>query len=543
MIRPGARRSAVDVFRRLPWSAELYQRWRAGGQPPGSGYRLERLATALPQWAAAARRSDDGRNPHPPRRVLVFAYLSWWLEHATALSFLLSALGYRVRLVYLPFRRWTEDPAPFDKRRQGAYLSGLFRPASDLFAVADGSSAVPGSLPGALDRELAHQSLLDVQYTLQREDVDPEGDPIAAALLGLRLRRNRLAASAALRRIDRGEVDNVIVPNGSILEFGAVYRTARWRGVPVTTYEFGEQRERLWLAQNAQVMRQETGDLWRARGSVPLTASERGALEAMYAARRAGSRWANFGRQWQAGVSLGAAAARDRLGLDPAKPIVLICTNVVGDSLALDRQVFTRGMADWLADTVRRLAERRDFQTIVRVHPGEILGAGHPSQEIVQAALPEVPPGFRLVPPDSPINTYDLIELAHVGIVYTSTVGLEMAMAGVPVIVTGATHYRGRGFTHDPGSSIEYGEMLERLVADPLGRRLPEGQIDLAQRYAYRFFFEYPFPYPWHLIDFWDDIGRRPPQDVLRSGGLEPYRRTIEALVGNPIDWAEAAAG
>ncbi len=538
MIPEEARRSAVDAFRRLPWSAEFYQRWRAAGQPPGAGYRLDRLAAALPAWTAAARSVRETRTDQPARQVLVFAYLSWWLEHAATLSLLLAALGHRVRLAFLPFRRWTEDPAPFDVRRQSAYLRSLFRPARGLFTVADASSISPGGLPAELEPDLMRQSFLDVQYTLQREEVDPASDPVAASLLARRLRRNRLAACAVLRWIDRNEVDTVVVPNGTILEFGAVYLAARFRGKPVTTYEFGEQRERLWLAQDGQVMRQETGDLWRARGVVPLTASEHDELQAMYAARRAGSRWANFARQWQAGVSEGAAAARHRLGLDPDKPVVLICTNVVGDSLALDRQVFTRGMADWLADSVRRLAGRADVQTIVRVHPGEILGAAHPSQEIVRAALPDLPASLHLIPPDSPINTYDLIELAHLGLVYTSTVGLELAMAGVPVIVAGATHYRGRGFTSDPNSLAEYGEMLERLIADPSNRRLSDEQVDLARRYAYRFFFEFPFPYPWHLIGFWDDVGRRPPEDVLRVGGLEPYRRTLEALVGEPVDWA-----
>ena len=72
--------------------------------------------------------------------------------------------------------------------------------------------------------------------------------------------------------------------------------------------------------------------------------------------------------------------------------------------------------------------------------------------EILRAASPELPDHVRAVPPESDISTYDLIELADVGLVYTTTVGLEMAMRGIPVIVAGQTHYRGKGFTTDPGS-------------------------------------------------------------------------------------------
>ncbi len=63
--------------------------------------------------------------------------------------------------------------------------------------------------------------------------------------------------------------DVVLTPNGSILEMGAVYQAARYAGIPVVTYEFGEQRGRIWLAQDGEVMRQETDDLWQARQGTP----------------------------------------------------------------------------------------------------------------------------------------------------------------------------------------------------------------------------------------------------------------------------------
>ena len=51
-----------------------------------------------------------------------------------------------------------------------------------------------------------------------------------------------------------------------------------------------------------------------------------------------------------------------------------------------------------------------------------------------------------------PGQHHDLVETAGLGLVYTTTVGLEMAMSGVPVIVIGQTHYRGKGFSLDPDS-------------------------------------------------------------------------------------------
>jgi hypothetical protein len=167
-------------------------------------------------------------------------------------------------------------------------------------------------------------------------------------------------------------------------------------------------------------------------------------------------------------------------------------------------------------------------------------GAGHPSVEIVRSALPQLPAHVVVVPPDSRTNTYDLIELAHLGLVYTTTVGMEMAMQGVPVIVAGRTHYRDRGFTEDPASLEAYLTTLDQLLHRPLGTPLEKHKVEKAWQYAYRFFFEFPFAFPWHLIGFWDDLAERPLEMIVRPDKLVRYAPALGALRGSPIDWADS---
>jgi len=517
---------------RMPVAAEAYQAVLANGRQPSGGYPLDRLHAALPGWVTAGLGAREAEPVLPPRRVLVIAYLPWWLEYASALATLFSSLGCKVGLGYVPYRRWTEHVQSFDRRRQSAYIRGVLASAKELFEVYDLSVPARQQPDKELAGELEVLSQRDVQYTLQREDVD---DLLAGELFKLRLERNSAAAMATLSLLDGEHCEVVVIPNGSILEFGAAYLAARDRGATVVTYEFGEQRERMWLAQNAEVMRQDTAALWKARGLMELANSERRELESMFAARRSGKQWGQFARQWQSAPSQGSRKIAERLGLDLSRPIALLCTNVVGDSLALNRQLFTSGMAEWLTVTAKHFESPDAGQLVVRVHPGEMLGAGHPSTEIVRTALPDLPPHVHLVGPDSDINTYDLIELADMGLVYTSTVGLEMAMAGIPVIVAGNTHYRGKGFTTDPGSVEDYLIAIDCALASDEAR-LGEDRRELAARYAYRFFYEYPFPFPWHLIGFWDDVEARPVEEVIASP--EPYLDTVRALVGEPIDWS-----
>ena len=135
------------------------------------------------------------------------------------------------------------------------------------------------------------------------------------------------------------------------------------------------------------------------------------------------------------------------------------------------------------------------------------------------------------------INTYDLIEIADVGLAYTTTVGLETAMNGRPVISCGQTHYRGRGFTLDPNSWDEYYATLEKVLADIPAHQLNEKQIEFAWNYAYRFFFDFPRPFPWRLMKFWDDLKEWPIARVLSDEGRAAFGKTFDTLSGQPLTW------
>ncbi len=536
-----ARELGKQFLGHVPLAAEAAQWLKPEGAIPISGYSLDRLAELLPGWRADAAQARAASNGVRPQRVLVLGYLRWWLECACAMGLLLAAEGHHVDLAFLPHQRWTESVGLFDVRRQRVYVRRILTALAPLVQPLSLEGGEGQPLAAELEEDLARLSRIDVQYTTMRElvDIGPQGRD--AALFHLRQDRNRAAACAARRILEQGRYDAVVVPNGSILEFGAVYRTARRLGVRVVTFEFGEQRGRMWLAQDAEVMRLDISPLWEVRGRDPVTPEEAEAMRTLYGARRGARRWAHFGRQWQVGESRGAQAARAQLGIDPQRPMALLCTNVVGDSLSLGREVFSEGMAGWLMTTARHFAGRPQAQLVVRVHPGESYGTGHPSVDIVRQAVPSLPGHVIVVPPDSPINTYDLIELAHLGLVYTSTTGIEMAMNGVPVIVSGATHYRGKGFSYEPASEAEYLRTLDELLSQPLGRRLDDATVEKAWRYAHRFFFEFPFPFPWHIEHFWEDMQARPFERVVAPEGRARYRPALEALAGLPIDWRERA--
>ena len=523
-----------DLLGNVPYAAELYWLLRQKDSPTAVHMDLRKLKANLPGWVETARQAapQDG----PRKKIVVFGMISYWVTYSTLLSLSLAAQGHDVTLAFMPYSHWRKPEKKFDVRRQNAYILETLKPATALIKVISlFGSSIPGTRypdpslklgTGLEPGTLLAQAHRDTQYSLLTEEIEVGSD-----LYNMRLERNRAMAEAAHAFLAAERPDVVITPNGSILEFGVLFQVAQSLGIPASTFEFGEQNYRMWLAQDDDVMRQSTTALWDARGSIPLTGDEWQQIRTMFEARQGARVWETFERTWQTADSKGAAQIKSELGLDD-RPLVFLPTNVLGDSLTLGRQIFV-GMTEWIRRTIRWFGEHPEYQLVVRIHPGEQIGWGPSTYELLRDFFPEFPANVRVLPADYKVNSYDLVDAARGGLVYTTTMGMEMAMIGKPVVVLGETHYRGKGFTHDPENWDSYLELLEGILASPETYAPDREKIDAAWTYAYRFFFEYPQPFPWHIQHFWECTQEWPLARVLSDEGRAKFGRTFAYLIGN----------
>ena len=517
------------VLGELPLTAELDWALR-GRRSAVDGFKLEELKKALPDWCRQVK--DSPLRQQAGKKVLTFATLHYWINYSALLSLALAGMGHEVTFAYLPYANWKKEVSKFDLRRRQAYAYSVLKPAEHLIrAKSLLDSDILDKLPTSLADAVEQVSIMDTQYTLQIEEVDKNSQ-----LFQMRMFRNRAAAGTALRWLQAERPDVVILPNGLILEFGAVFHVAQYLDIPIVSYEFGEQRKRIWLARNSPVMLQETDAFWQVKKSETFAESQRAQVQELFANRQDAALFRHFYRRWQNIPAEGASRVRAKLQLDE-RPIVLLAANVIGDSLTLGRADFTGDMSSWLRRSLTYFAEGRDLQFVLRVHPGEHNLQGPSVADLVREQLPELPSHMRVVAAEDPVNTYDLVAIADLGLVYTTTVGLEMAMIGLPVIVAGHTHYRGKGFTIDPSSWENYFFKLEECLKDLPGARLQPEQVDRAWHYAYRFFFDYPQPFPWHLLHFWKDLENIPLNTLFTEEGQAQFGLTFEYMLGEPFAW------
>ena len=521
----------------LPFTAELDWMLRSKDRARQDHFSLHRLQKSLSYDVKIAERLAP--TAKPGKKILIFSTLHYWIEQSAYTALVLAGLGHKVTLMTLPYSEWHKRMDTFTQRQRVLYTRDTLKPIESLVKHVSMLDLIDSaSLPDQLRTGIEQISLWDTQYTLMREELDMN-NPSDRAVYDLRLERNSFAARTTLTWIQANNPEVVLVPNGLILEMGIVFRVARYLGIPTMTFEFNDQREQIWLAQNSSIMRQETDYLVAARCNLPMTEAMYGRLADLENARRGARVWGKSKRLWQYVSSQGAEATKAMLGLDE-RPVVMLAANVLGDSLTLGRDVFAQSMTEWIARTVRFFADHPEVQLVIRIHPGEtIVPKAKSMGQVVREALPSLPEHIHIIAATDKINTYDLIEVADLGLAYTTTVGLETAMNGRPVISCGQTHYRGRGFTLDPGSWDEYFATLGKVLSNLPAYRLNDAQVEAAWNYAYRFFFEYPRPFPWRLMNFWDDLAVWPLARVLSAEGQSEFGDTFRFLVGEPFTWKD----
>jgi len=524
-----------DLFGKFPLTVEAYWALRGRNKKWSAHFELEDLNGVLQQAVRDVLKFQ--RKTENPRKICVFSTLHYWIEQSMLVALGLAGQGHQVNFAWLPYADWDKEISLFDLRRQDLYTQDVLKPAAQVMRVDSllNVSQAAGSqpqLPAELQKIVDQVSDYDTQYTLQIEETD-----LSSPLYQLRLQRNGQAAKAIFDWLQAEKPDLLVIPNGTILELGVAYQVARLLGIETVTFEFADQQERIWLAQNDEIMQHNTADLWNSLGNQPLPEKAKLALTGLFGARKNAHLWGNFARQWQQNPVKGGASVRESLRLDE-RPMALLATNVLGDSLTLGRQRITQTMAEMIVRTIAYFMRHPEVQLVVRVHPGELKTHGTSMVDVINQAYPELPENIHIIRPEDKTNTYDLMEIADFGLVYTTTVGMEMAMSGLPVIVTGKTHYAGKGFTLDPQTWKEYEQMLEQVSHNPTSERLTPEQVEKAWLYAYLFFFEFSLPFPWHILWLSDDFSNRPMSYVLSDEGQQEYGQTFAYLAGEKLDWA-----
>lgn len=179
---------------------------------------------------------------------------------------------------------------------------------------------------------------------------------------------------------------------------------------------------------------------------------------------------------------------KKKLGIKEGSKVITIFTNLIWDAANVSRDIAFTSAEACILKTIDYFKKRKDVHVLLRTHPAEfVLGTKDGYGMLVREKLGNVlPENFTIIEPE--INSFSVIDISDIGVVNTSTVGLEYAMAGKPIVLISETHYRNKGFTYDTNSEIEYFNCIEELLKN---MKLMPKQVELANKYFYMMMFLY----------------------------------------------------
>lgn len=400
------------------------------------------------------------------------------------------------RRLGVPVRRYSEWLTEADRAlaaRLAADTRAADIPAYRLSGAAVGEHALAGAL-----RFYARASL--------------EAEPYGEAVLRRYFRAALLTTLAVRRLVREVSFDVSVFHHGIYVPQGLIGEVLRGHGVRVVNWN-PAYRKRCFIFSHGDTyhhtLMSEPVEAWQ---DIPWSPAIETKLLGYLRSRWQGTQdWIWFHERPQLDRSV---IARE-VGIDPARPVIGLLTNVMWDAqLHYPANAFP-SMLEWVLQTIGYFSRRPDLQLVIRVHPAEIRGTLVSRQPIVaeiRRAYPSLPANVFVVPPESPASTYALMDQCNAVIIYGTKTGVELTSMGVPVIVAGEAWIRDKGVTRDAASVADYVRILDEL---PLAGRMDEATVERARKYAYHFFFRRMIP-----VDCMEPTGTAPPFRV-RLDGLE----------------------
>jgi len=137
---------------------------------------------------------------------------------------------------------------------------------------------------------------------------------------------------------------------------------------------------------------------------------------------------------------------------------VLIPLNIMFDSAVLGLDDIFDSPEEWIEETVKYLKNETSYNVVIKESPFFISVLNNSSyKELLKPYLDNE----RIIyyDKDASVNIYNLINNSKVVVPYSSTVGIEAAILGKPVIIHTKSFYRNEGFVKKVTTKQEYFDM------------------------------------------------------------------------------------
>jgi hypothetical protein len=350
------------------------------------------------------------------------------------------------------------------------------------------------------------------------------------------LQSTLLACFALSRLLDDSKPDVLFLFNGRMATTRVALELARQHGIRVVCHERGFVNEAISLTVNDHCISiGQFKEIWEKWGVVPLSLGQLEAISTCLYERRHGRNlnWTAFSPPPQTPSDV-----LRHLDVDPKRPLWVLFTSSDDEVVALaDWTTPFDSQMDWIERSIAFAANHPEIQLVLRIHPNTAgkRASGNNIQQLEQllGLIPLAPSNVRFVLPEDPVSSYTLMDLATVGLVYQSTVALEMSCLGKTVVSAAESYVYGLPFVQSVYDASRYESLLDTLLKVPI-RQTSRDIKRYALRYAYGFYFRKSISFPLvGMKNYQTPELRYRSLEELRPGMDDGLDRAVRILLDN----------
>ena len=229
--------------------------------------------------------------------------------------------------------------------------------------------------------------------------------------------------------IAKNGFDRMIMNHGLYSSTGPCRKVVQDAGIDVLTHDRAKRKECFNFTWN------KSSDKWDVSGQWPmfkdreLTKEDNLKMEAYIKSR---IKHTDDRLVYNFGEYISPNKLKENLGLDTTKPIYTLFTNVLWDTASSQREIAFSNPIEWVIETIEWFKENPDFQLILKIHPAEVvIGTKQPFYDVIKSN-DEIPHNVKIIKPEAIVNSWSVLEATDLGIVHTTTAGMELTLVGVP---------------------------------------------------------------------------------------------------------------
>ena len=477
-----------------------------------------------------------GRNK---RRIAILAAYPSAIGLYTAIAVVLVGLGHKVSLLLVA--NGTSDGGPgngWEKAFIENELEEFMRlefPEGLECLIFDGR-VEEKDFPPDMGEVIKQQSEMDTCLGFHDSNIDIQSRA-RKDFYEYKLAGNTSFAKQLLHFACNNEFDRWIIDCGAWSEYGVAFHILTELEQPVVCPAFPVERNRVLLSMNVPFPSMDTENAWARAKKKHWGRDEQDAINDHATLSENPEYYRDRTHlRFHKKSKLPEDELKRKLGIDNESPVVLLMPNVSWDSTLLIKKphVAFQGHHQWLIETIEYFVDHPSIQLIVRPHPSDGIFKSQDSCEaLMRKNFPNLPENIVLLPTDTDINTYGLMEISQLGITYTSDVGWEMTLRGNPVICGGRGHYFGKEITYDAISPESYFSYLNRFSEDITSFQVSEDRKERAMRYGHMFIKDRMKLFPWIPGLLWQDMKTYPMERVLTPPLYDQFHEAFELLSGD----------